>query len=58
MEFPGFQRLQPQLLALLRIVVALLFLQHALRNSSAFPTRRRAGPAGLPSLFAAAGWSK
>ena len=37
MEFTWLSRWQPQLLALLRIVTGLLFLEHALSSSLAFP---------------------
>ncbi|MCL6729615.1 DoxX family protein [Sphingomonas hankyongi] len=44
MEFTWLSRWQPQLLALLRIVTALLFLQHALIKLFGFP------PGGKPGL--------
>jgi putative oxidoreductase len=44
MRFTWLARYQPQILALLRIVVALLFLQHALIKLFGFP------PEGMPGL--------
>ena len=44
MEFTWLQRWQPQLLAILRIVVGLLFLEHALIKLAGFP------PGGKPGL--------
>ena len=44
MELPWLQRLQPQILALLRIVTGLLFLEHVLIKLAGFP------PGGKPGL--------
>ena len=44
MDLPWLSRWQPQLLAILRIVVALLFLEHALIKLFGFP------PGGQPGL--------
>ena len=44
MEFTWFSRWQPQLLAVLRIMTALLFLQHGLIKLFGFP------PAGKPGI--------
>jgi putative oxidoreductase len=44
MEFTWVQRWQPQLLALLRIIVALLFIEHATIKLFGFP------PGGAPGL--------
>ncbi|HKU91711.1 MAG TPA: DoxX family protein [Sphingomicrobium sp.] len=44
MEFTWLQRWQPQLLAILRIVAGLLFLEHALIKLAGFP------PGGKPGL--------
>jgi putative oxidoreductase len=44
MRFTWLARYQPQMLALLRIIVALLFLQHALIKLFGFP------PEGMPGL--------
>jgi putative oxidoreductase len=53
MELTWLQRLQPQLLAVLRIVTGLLFLEHATQKFLAFPTPFPMQP--LPTMFAAAG---
>ena len=54
MEFTWLSRWQPQLLAILRIVVGLLFLEHATQKFLAFPTPFPI-PGPLPALFIAAG---
>ena len=53
MEFTWLARWHPQLLALLRIVVGLLFLEHALSKFFAFPVPFPVHP--LPPLLIAAG---
>lgn len=53
MELPWLGRLQPQLLGILRIVVGLLFLEHALSKFFAFPVPFPVHP--LPPLLIAAG---
>src|SRR5204863_1400239 len=53
MELPWLQRWQPQLLALLRIVAALLFLEHATQKFFAFPAPFPVQP--VPGLFLTAG---
>ena len=53
MEFTWLSRLQPQLLAVLRIVAALLILEHALMKFFHFPAAQVPGP--LPPLLVAAG---
>ena len=53
MELPWLQRYQPQLLALLRIVTALLFLEHATSKFLAFPVPFAIQP--VPPLLMAAG---
>src|SRR5437763_12622297 len=53
MELPWLSRWQPQLLALLRIVTGLLFLEHALSKFFAFPVPFPVHP--LPPLLMAAG---
>jgi len=53
MELPWLGRWQPQVLALLRIVVGLLFLEHATSKFFAFPVPFPVHP--LPPLLLAAG---
>lgn len=53
MEFIWLSRWQPQLLAILRIVVGLLFLEHGLSKFFAFPVPFPVHP--LPPLLVAAG---
>ena len=54
MDFLWLSRWQPQLLALLRIVTALLFLEHATQKFFAFPAPVPM-PGPLPPLLIAAG---
>jgi len=54
MDFAWLSRWQPQLLALLRIVTALLFIEHATVKFFAFPTAFPM-PGPLPPLLLAAG---
>jgi putative oxidoreductase len=54
MELPWLQRWQPQILALLRIVTGLLFLEHATSKFFAFPVPFPL-PGPLPPLLIAAG---
>lgn len=53
MELPWLSRLQPQLLALLRIVAGLLFVEHATQKFFAFPAPFPVHP--LPPMLVAAG---
>ena len=53
MEFTWLSRWQPQILALLRIVVGLLFLEHGLSKFFGFPVPFPVHP--LPTLLIAAG---
>jgi putative oxidoreductase len=53
MDLPWLSRWQPQLLALLRIVTGLLFLEHATQKFFAFPVPFPVQP--LPPLLMAAG---
>ena len=53
MELPWLSRWQPQLLAILRIIVGLLFLEHALSKFFAFPVPFPVHP--LPPFLIAAG---
>ena len=52
MEFTWLSRWQPQLLAILRIIAALLLLEHGLMKIFHFPAPQIAGP--LPPLLVAA----
>jgi putative oxidoreductase len=52
-ELPWLSRWQPQLLAILRIIVGLLFLEHALSKFFAFPVAFPVHP--LPPMLIAAG---
>jgi len=54
MDLPWLARLRPQMLALLRIVTALLFLEHATQKFFGFPVAFPA-PGPLPPLLIAAG---
>ncbi len=54
MEFTWLSRWQPQLLALLRIVVGLLFLEHGLQKFFGFPVPFPL-PGPLPPMLIAAG---
>jgi len=54
MELPWLSRWQPQLLALLRIVTGLLFLEHATQKFFAFPIPFPM-PGPLPPMLVAAG---
>lgn len=53
MEFTWLQRWQPQLLAILRIVAALLLLEHGTMKFFHFPAPQMEGP--LPPMLIAAG---
>ena len=53
MELPWLSRWQPQLLAILRIVVGLLFVEHATQKFFAFPAPFPVSP--LPAMLIAAG---
>ena len=53
MEFAWLSRWQPQLLAILRIVTALLFLEHGAMKLFEFPAAQMPGP--LPTMIIAAG---
>jgi putative oxidoreductase len=55
MEFTWFSRWQPQLLAILRIVVALLFLEHALIKLFGFPPGGMPGQQAIGTLLGVAG---
>ena len=53
MELPWLSRLQPQLLAILRIIAGLLFLEHGLSKYFAFPVPFPVHP--LPAMLIVAG---
>ena len=53
MEFTWLSRWQPQLLAVLRIVTALLFLEHGMMKFFHFPAAQVPGP--LPTMLVVAG---
>jgi putative oxidoreductase len=54
MEFPWLSRWQPQLLAVLRIITGLLFVEHATQKFFAFPVPFPL-PGPLPPMLIAAG---
>jgi putative oxidoreductase len=56
MDFRYLERFQPQLRALLRIVVALLFMEHGLAKLLHFPVPQPGVPDPLPTLLVAAAW--
>ena len=56
MEFTWLSRWQPQLLAVLRIVTALVFMEHGTAKHFQFPVPQPGVPYPLPPLQVAAGW--
>jgi putative oxidoreductase len=54
MDFTGLSRWQPYVLAILRIVVALLFIEHATIKLFGFPPGGMPGPQPIASLLGAA----
>jgi putative oxidoreductase len=56
MNFRYFEKYQPQLRAILRIVVALLFMEHGLAKLIHFPVPQPGVPSPLPPLLLAAAW--
>jgi putative oxidoreductase len=54
MDFRALERYQPQLRAILRIVVALLFMEHGLAKLIHFPVAQPGAPGHLPPLLLAA----
>lgn len=54
MELPWLSRWQPQLLALLRIFAALLFMEHGTAKLFHFPVAQPGVPSPLPPLLVAA----
>ena len=56
MDFAWLSRWQPQLLAVLRIVAALLFIEHGTAKLFDFPVAVEGMPDPLPPLIVAAAW--
>jgi putative oxidoreductase len=56
MDFRHLERFQPQLRAILRIVVALLFMEHGLAKLIHFPVPQPGVPSPLPPILVAAEW--
>ena len=54
MDFRQLEKYQPQLRALLRIVVALLFMEHGLAKLIHFPVAQPGAPDPLPAILLAA----
>lgn len=54
MDFRHLERFQPQLRALLRIVTALLFMEHGLAKLVHFPVPQPGAPDPLPTILLAA----
>jgi putative oxidoreductase len=56
MDFRHLERYQPQFRALLRIMTALLFMEHGLAKLIHFPVPQPGVPDPLPPLLVAAAW--
>jgi putative oxidoreductase len=56
MDFRALEKYQPQLRAILRIVVALLFMEHGLAKLVGFPVPQPGVPSPLPPILIAAEW--
>ena len=56
MDFRHLEKYQPQLQGLLRIVVALLFMEHGLAKLVHFPVPQPGVPDPLPAILVAAAW--
>src|SRR6476660_4024546 len=54
MDFRALEKYQPQLRAILRIVVALLFMEHGLAKLLHFPVPQPGAPDPLPTILLAA----
>jgi len=54
MELPWLSRWQPQLLAVLRVFAALLFLEHGTAKLFHFPVAQPGAPSPLPTILLAA----
>jgi putative oxidoreductase len=56
MDFRALEKYEPQLRAILRIVVALLFMEHGLAKLLHFPVAQPGVPSPLPPILIAAEW--
>ena len=56
MDFRHLEKYQPQLRALLRIMTALLFMEHGLAKLFHFPVPQPGAPSPLPAILVAAAW--
>jgi putative oxidoreductase len=56
MDFRHLEKYQPQLRALLRIMTALLFMEHGLAKLFHFPVPQPGAPDPLPAILVAAAW--
>jgi putative oxidoreductase len=56
MDFRHLEKYQPQLRALLRIITALLFVEHGLAKLIHFPVAQPGVPDPLPTILVAAAW--
>jgi putative oxidoreductase len=56
MDFRHLEQYQPQLRALLRIMTALLFMEHGLAKLIHFPAPQPGVPDPLPAILVAAAW--
>jgi putative oxidoreductase len=56
MDFRHLERFQPQLQGLLRIMTALLFMEHGLAKLVHFPVPQPGAPDPLPAILLAAAW--
>jgi len=56
MDFRHLEQYQPQLRALLRIMTALLFMEHGLAKLIHFPVAQPGVPDPLPTILVAAAW--
>jgi putative oxidoreductase len=56
MDFRHLERFQPELRAILRVVVALLFMEHGLAKLIHFPVPQPGVPDPLPGILIAAAW--
>jgi putative oxidoreductase len=56
MDFRHLEKYQPQLQGLLRIMTALLFMEHGLAKLFHFPVPQPGAPDPLPAILVAAAW--